>query len=254
MKDAVLSIKGSITSFIHKCAILQNELTQFYSTIQKIGDNKELYLIATIKCENKIQQALTVLGKADHVFTVQGMSVHNVKIQRDLHTCHITGCCVLSEEQVLIVDNSNNKVKLLNEQYQVVSHCCVTAKPLDVCQITPSEVAVTVDDGSTTHEIQFITVINSQLVIGRKFQLKHECTGIAHHDGDLFVTSGRELYKYSLSGKGGCMLYHDHVQFYISNFGKAPYIYTLFQDSLGPSTGKNHRGFILISLEICITK
>ncbi|KAH3771721.1 hypothetical protein DPMN_173049 [Dreissena polymorpha] len=45
----------------------------------------------------------------------------------------------------------------------------------------------------------------------RKFQLKHGCIGIAHHQGDQFICSGSALYKYSLSGKLVCRLWKDHV-------------------------------------------
>ncbi|KAH3896517.1 hypothetical protein DPMN_020694 [Dreissena polymorpha] len=90
-----------------------------------------------------------------------------------------------------------------------------------MCVITPSEVAVSVG-----HGIQFITVNKTQLVPARKVQLEHDCKGIAHHQMDLFITSRKALYKYSLSGNLVCILYGD-----VS----------------GPDTGKNHRGLILIS-------
>ncbi|XP_052259886.1 uncharacterized protein LOC127864234 [Dreissena polymorpha] len=208
MKDEVISIKGSITSSIHKCTSLHNDLLQLLEIVQKIGDNKELCLIASIKCKHIIQQALTLLGKSGKVFKVQGKSEYNVRIPSDSVTCDITGICVLPDGQVLVVDSRNDNVKLLNQQYQVVSHLDVNAWPFDICLIAPSEVAVAVNT-SNIHEVQFITVNQGKLVSGRKFQLQHECTFITHHQGDLFVTSGQELYKYSLNGKLICRLYQD---------------------------------------------
>ncbi|KAH3703966.1 hypothetical protein DPMN_079018 [Dreissena polymorpha] len=90
-----------------------------------------------------------------------------------------------------------------------------------MCVITPSEVAVSVN-----HGIQFITVNKTQLVQARKVQLEHDCQGIAYHQMDLFITSRKALYKYSLSGNLVCILY---------------------EDVSGPDTGKNHGGLILIS-------
>jgi hypothetical protein len=119
---------------------------------------------------------------------------------------------------------NNSKVKLLNQQYQVVSHCGVSAWPYDMCMITPSEVAVT-----ATHEVQFITVTQGQLVTGRKFKVQHPCWGIAHHQGDLFITSGTALYKCTLSGERVCRLH---------------------EDLSGYNTGKNYCGSIFIVLEI----
>ncbi|XP_052286426.1 uncharacterized protein LOC127881995 isoform X2 [Dreissena polymorpha] len=209
MKDEVISIKGSVTSSIHKCTSLHNDLSHFHEIVQKIGDHKQLCLIASIKCKHIIQQALTLLGKSGKVFKVQRKSVHNVRIPSDSNSCHITGMCALPDGQVLVADRDNKRVKLLSQQYKVVSHWDVNAEPQDICQITPSEVAVLAVNISNIHGVQFITVNQGKLVPGRKFQLQHECRFIAHHQGDLFVTSVRELYKYTLNGKLICRLYED---------------------------------------------
>ncbi|KAH3818929.1 hypothetical protein DPMN_120657 [Dreissena polymorpha] len=225
MRYEVISITGSITSSIHKCTSLHNDLLQLLEIVQKIGDNKELCLIASIKCKHIIQQALTLLGKSGKVFKVQGKSEYNVRIPSGSGKCYMTGICVLPDGQVLVGDWKN--VKLLNQQYQVVSH--LDAWPFDICLIAPSEVAVTVN-ASNIHEVQFITVNQGKLVPGRKFQLQHECRGIAHQNGDLFVTSCQELYKYSLNGKLICRLYEDRSADW---------------------TGKNHGESILITFVIC---
>ncbi|XP_052259141.1 uncharacterized protein LOC127863446 isoform X2 [Dreissena polymorpha] len=240
MKDEVISIKGSITSSIHKCTSLHNDLLQFLEIVQKIGDNKELCLIASIKCKHIIQQALTLLGKSGKVFKVQGKSEYNVRIPSDSgYKCYISGICVLPDGQVLVVDWENKNVKLLNQQYQVVSHWDVNAGPVDICLITPSEVAVTVNDhDSKIHEVQFITVNQGKLVPGRKFQLQHECRGITHQNGDLFVTSGQQLYKYTLNGKLICRLYQDRSANYtvdkcaVSPTGDRLYITGRYHDKL----------------------
>ncbi|KAH3883670.1 hypothetical protein DPMN_007630 [Dreissena polymorpha] len=207
MKDEVISIKGSVTRSIHKCTSVHNDLSHFHEIVQKIGDHKQLCLIASIKCKHIIQQALTLLGKSGKVFKVQRKSVHNVRIPSDSNSCYITGICALPDGQVLVADRDNKRVKLLSQQYKVVSHWDVNAEPQDICQITPSEVAVLAVNISNIHGVQFITVNQGKLVPGRKFQLQHECRFIAHHQGDLFVTSVRELYKYTLNGKLICRLY-----------------------------------------------
>ncbi|KAH3818943.1 hypothetical protein DPMN_120671 [Dreissena polymorpha] len=228
IKEEVISIKGSVTSSIHKCTSLHNDLSHFHEIVQKIGDNKELCLIASIKCKHIIQQALTLLGKSGKSFNVQSNTEHNVRIPSDSDVCDMRGICVLPDGQVLVVDWNNQNVKLLNQQYQVVSHWDVNALPLDICLITPSEVAVAVNT-ININEVQFITVNQGKLVSGRKFQLQHECKGIAHQNGDLFVTSGQELYKYSLNGKLICILY----------------------EASGYNTGKNHGESILITFILC---
>ncbi|XP_052236355.1 uncharacterized protein LOC127848097 [Dreissena polymorpha] len=215
MKDEVISIKGSVTSSIHKCTSLHNDLSQFHEIVQKIGDHKQLCLIASIKCKHIIQQALTLLGKSGKVFNVQSNSKHNVRIPSDKYYCSITGIYVLTDGQVLIADWNNNSCKLLNQQYQVVSHCDVTEDVEDMCQITPSEIAVALGkNASNTHNVQFITVTQSQLTLGRKLELQHGCRGIDHHEGELFICSGTALFKYTLYGKQLCRLYEDRSSGY----------------------------------------
>ncbi|XP_052230458.1 uncharacterized protein LOC127844361 isoform X2 [Dreissena polymorpha] len=126
----------------------------------------------------------------------------------DPERCMISAICVLPDGHILILDTNNNKVKLLDQQYQVVSHCGVSDGPIEMCHITPGEVALTVDYRET-HEVQFITVITDQIITGRTIQLQHACIGIAHHQGDLFITSKTALYKYSLSGNHISKLYED---------------------------------------------
>ncbi|XP_052217897.1 uncharacterized protein LOC127835495 [Dreissena polymorpha] len=139
MKDEVISIKGSVTSSIHKCTSLHNDLSQFHEIVQKIGDHKELCLIASIKCKHIIQQALTLLGKSGKAFNVQSNAKHNVRISSDSYPCSIIGICVLTDGQVLVADRDNKRVKLLSQQYKVVSHWDVNAEPQDICQITPRD-------------------------------------------------------------------------------------------------------------------
>ncbi|KAH3897993.1 hypothetical protein DPMN_022189 [Dreissena polymorpha] len=229
IKDEVISIKGSVSSSVHKCTSLHNDLSQFHEIVPKIGDHKELCIIASIKCKHIIQQALTLLGKSGKVFNVKGKSEHNVRISSDSGECYIKGICVLTDGQVLIADMRNKRFKLLNQQYQVVSHCDVTEYVMDMCQITPSEVAVAVEENA----VQFITVTQSQLTLGRKLKLQHICRGIAHTQGELFICSATALFKYALSGKQVCRLY---------------------EDKSANETGKNHGEFILITFVLCLVK
>ncbi|KAH3771866.1 uncharacterized protein LOC127845207 [Dreissena polymorpha] len=153
---------------------------------------------------------MIVQDNPNKVITLQGKSVHNVKISSDSNECGITAILVLPDKQILVADFKNKRVKLLDQQYQVVSHCSVTGYPWALCDITPSEVAVAVNEtAKNIHEVQFITVNNRQLVIGRKLQLQHACVGIAFHQGDMYITAYTALYKYTLNGKLVSKMYED---------------------------------------------
>ncbi|KAH3824551.1 hypothetical protein DPMN_126388 [Dreissena polymorpha] len=227
MKDTLTTIQATLKSDVDKCATLQDELKQLGDAILEISNKsrQELSLIASIKYQDKIQlfknywknfvkvkpsinfqpysdivQYLSKFsglvridqGDPDQIIRIDKKSEYDGNMISD--DCVIRDFCVLPSGQVLVADM--NKVKLLNQQFKLVSHCSLSNAPLSICQITPSEVGVTVGK-----EVQFIKVNKSQLVIDRKLRLEHSCYGIAHHQGDLFVTSGCALYKYSLSGE-----------------------------------------------------
>ncbi|XP_052234924.1 uncharacterized protein LOC127847211 isoform X2 [Dreissena polymorpha] len=140
----------------------------------------------------------------NQVLTVERKSKYNVKISSDTsQTCSISGICSLPSGHVIVADFCNKKIKLLDQNYNVSSHCDVADNPYDICPITSSEVAVTL--GNTG--VQFMSVSNGQLVKGRKLQLP--ALGIAHHKGALYITSGQALYYYTLTGALVKMLYED---------------------------------------------
>ncbi|KAH3720933.1 hypothetical protein DPMN_063844 [Dreissena polymorpha] len=60
-------------------------------------------------------KALSVL---DQVFILQGKSEYNVRITSDSEkTCHITAICVLCDDQTLVADTYNRRIKPLNHKY-----------------------------------------------------------------------------------------------------------------------------------------
>ncbi|XP_052220268.1 uncharacterized protein LOC127837350 isoform X2 [Dreissena polymorpha] len=142
-------------------------------------------------------QSLKLKMNRDQVLTVKRKCEYNVKISGDTSGyCNITGICSLPSGHIIITDYNNKKVKLLDKHYNVSSHCDLPSSPVDMCQITASEMAVTLgSDG-----VQFMSVSNGQLVNGRKLQLPLAAFGIAHHQGALYITSGTGLYHFTLDG------------------------------------------------------
>ncbi|KAH3718076.1 hypothetical protein DPMN_060874 [Dreissena polymorpha] len=154
-------------------------------------------------------KALSVLEDPDQVFTVQGQSEYDVSIPSDSEkSCYIGAICVLSDNQILIADVSNKRVKLLNHQYKVVGHCDLNGYTWGMCKISPSKVAVTMDEDET-HEVQFVSVNGGKLVKGSKLQFQHRCWGIAHDLQYLYLTIGNALYKYSMKGALLNIMYED---------------------------------------------
>ncbi|KAH3873804.1 hypothetical protein DPMN_037044 [Dreissena polymorpha] len=97
--------------------------------------------------------SLTLKMIQDQVLTVKRKSEYNVEKSADkAWTCLITGICRMRSGQVIVVDYNNENVKLLDPHYNVSSHCDVFGTPCDICQITSSEVAVTLYDA----RVQFL--------------------------------------------------------------------------------------------------
>ncbi|KAH3771637.1 uncharacterized protein LOC127845245 isoform X2 [Dreissena polymorpha] len=179
-RENFVQVKSSITF------LPNSEIEKFLSNLSGLG-----------KIEH-IAQPLAVRGNPDQIIRMEGHSEYVISMEGDSDKewfCSIRDICVLPSGQVLLADEDYNNVKLLNEHYQMVTRYRLSGPPWGLCQITSSKVGVSV--GS---EVQFIKVKNNRLEAGRKIRLKHQCRGIAHHQGDLFVTSGSALYKYSLSG------------------------------------------------------
>ncbi|KAH3835116.1 hypothetical protein DPMN_108460 [Dreissena polymorpha] len=91
--------------------------------------------------------------------TVKSKSVYSVSIPSDTYKVfQINGICCLPIGQVIVADYHNKKVKLLDQHYNVSSHCDVSGHAWDICQITSSMVTV------TGAGVQFLSVSNENLV------------------------------------------------------------------------------------------
>ncbi|KAH3801109.1 hypothetical protein DPMN_154754 [Dreissena polymorpha] len=242
------TLQTTLKNDLDNCSRLKDELKQISEAVNVLYDKgkKEIEFIAYIKCLEKIQESKTYLKKnrvdvqssiifkaniafekylfeqerlgmivdsmqslrlkmnPDQMMTVKRISEYSVRISSDTRSNSGIGVCCLPSGQVIVTDSYNKKVKMLNEQYHVSSHCDVPCSPEGICQITSSEVAV-----NSYKDVQFISVINGQLVNGRKVQLQHAACGIAHHQGSLYVTSGSALYHYTLDGSLLKKLYED---------------------------------------------
>ncbi|XP_052260888.1 uncharacterized protein LOC127865044 [Dreissena polymorpha] len=114
-----------------------------------------------------------------------------------------------------------------------------------MCSIDSSLVAVITFKSSN---IYFIRVTNGRLVQDRALNLQHDCSGIAHHHRNLYITSGTALYQYSLDGtllrklyddttgllKGSsCAVNHDGERIYVaSNKSRDFQLVTLSRDGI----------------------
>ncbi|XP_052779185.1 E3 ubiquitin-protein ligase TRIM33-like [Mya arenaria] len=233
---------------IDKCTKLTDKLKTYLNTIQSQQDDNISY-IAYKKCKDKMSDAesllqelstkpdtsltfqadprfeqclsgLNALGKIitfpskdmlnkfdiSHVFKIKARSQYIVKMPSDKKMCGINGICKLPGGEILITDYNNTNLKLLNSQYQVTATCDLPAKPNHLCHIAGYEAAVTLDDKS----VHYITVAGSTLTVSRKMTFPHDCIGISHHNGNLYVGSWTAIYQYTMSGQLVKKIYEDN--------------------------------------------
>ncbi|XP_045172373.2 uncharacterized protein LOC123534268 [Mercenaria mercenaria] len=120
----------------------------------------------------------------------------HVRMQNDVKRCHISDTCQLHDGTVILTDYNNQKVKWLDMEYKVKSHCDLNACPTGICCTAHNEVAVKTDK----NKVQFISVDNS-LSILRDISIEGGAYwGMAYTAGDLWVSTGSGVNVYNRSG------------------------------------------------------
>jgi len=173
-------------------------ITEYLSSLEMLGE---------VICEGGEKP----LPGPDLVFEVEKHVLHNVKVADDKNTCYITGICRLAKREFLLSDGENSKLKLLNSSYQVMSTSNVPDWPEDVCSTGEREAAVAVDGGKGRHEILLVRIKAGKIEQMNTIKLQHRCGGLAHHGGQLYVTTNTALHMYDMAGGQGRQLYSDET-------------------------------------------
>ncbi|XP_052807642.1 uncharacterized protein LOC128236669 isoform X2 [Mya arenaria] len=236
MKDLEKSIKDDLET----CAQMDHQLKTMLEKLQQItGKNKETSsYIGYIKCQSKLSEAtcfvqeirqndgmkfksdesvvpflrnLKNLGdiKQVQVYKTQSSAQYSIKIKEDNDVCDIVGICELPGGEVVIADLANYRVKLLNKTYRVTYHYNLPDVILHLCHITDNDVAVAVGT-----EVHFLTLTRGKLQAVRKFTTKDDSWSVAHHQGQLFVSTYNAINLYTIKGKFVKKIY----EIYCDNF------------------------------------
>ncbi|KAH3720305.1 hypothetical protein DPMN_063201 [Dreissena polymorpha] len=145
------------------------------------------------------------VNRSDQIIKVKSSKKYSVKIEGYKYACWISGICETASGELLLTDWMNKKVKLLDQTYKVVAHYDLPRPPRSMCSIDSSLMAVTVQNT----EVHFIRVTNGQLIKDRILNLQHQCNGIAHQNGNLYITDGSALYLYTLDARLVREMYKD---------------------------------------------
>ena len=119
----------------------------------------------------------------------------DVRTDEDNKTCHITGITITPSGQRLVVDFSNQKVKLFSQDMRFLSSVSVPVCPYDIAMVNDREAVVTVGQS-----LVFLEVTDTQLRIKHTIKLSFYCYGTTHSNGKLFVTDSEKLHALDLRG------------------------------------------------------
>lgn len=147
------------------------------------------------------------------IFAVKDFEKYSVETPGDADVCYIRGVCGLPNGDIVITDCNNNKVKLLDENFCVLSQCDLPPRPRDVCYLGNDSLAVTVCD-QQRKEIQLFQSKERKLSQTGQISLTHDCYGLVHHKDHLYVASHTALYLYTMDGQLVQKLYEDSSEMF----------------------------------------
>ncbi|XP_052781463.1 uncharacterized protein LOC128218010 [Mya arenaria] len=241
MEDLEKSIKDDLEA----CAHMHDKLGIMIAKLKKSASkNKESSsYIGFRKCESKLSEAnclvqeikekermkfksdenvlpflrnLNSLGNVDNVYVYKAQSSSLYKVH--MYKCNIEGICELPSGEVVIAERNNDRLMLLNRQFEVIGHCHLPLPPRHMCHTKGSEVAVAVtgidaSTISTMHAIHFHALTKGKLQSVRKFTIDFQCISIAHHLEKLYLCSFNALYLYTMNGNIIQKLYEDNSSY-----------------------------------------
>ncbi|XP_052785806.1 uncharacterized protein LOC128221308 isoform X2 [Mya arenaria] len=208
--------------WFRKCQNKLNEVKSRMQEIQKMpielirfdSDESILPFLSNLNNFGNVDNGHSVpVRSAAHMYKALGSTNYSVRMEEE-KTCCIVGICELPSGEVVIADQANNRVKLLNNQYQVTDHSDLPRYLHDLCLTADDVIAVAVDDRHyiykyNKHEIHFLSVTRGKIATLRMFTTHMDCRSIAHNQGQLYISSGNALKKFTVGGIPVKTIYED---------------------------------------------
>ncbi|KAL4229776.1 hypothetical protein ACF0H5_010167 [Mactra antiquata] len=124
----------------------------------------------------------------------------NIKHENDCNKCWSAGCCITYDNQLLVTDYRNKKLKRIDlKRLTEIDYYQLDKSPRAVCCISQHEAVVAYE--YPNYVIHFIS-IGTKMLLSRQINLHHHCYGIIAKDDKLYVTDYRSsLYIHEMTGK-----------------------------------------------------
>ncbi|XP_060600203.1 uncharacterized protein LOC132753719 isoform X2 [Ruditapes philippinarum] len=150
----------------------------------------------------------------------------NIRIKDDRKHCYISGSCILPSGEILLADDTNKKLKKLDDMYNVKYVCDLPDCPRDVCYVGDHVAVVTL-----WSKLQFVDTKRSMILI-RSIDKDHGCHGLTCHGDQMYVRDlYGSVYSYSTDGikqriiyslRKNIYDYHENIT--VSNDGSKLYL------------------------------
>ncbi|KAL4230068.1 hypothetical protein ACF0H5_010453 [Mactra antiquata] len=143
-------------------------------------------------------------------YKIGGSKDINIEVHDDSIICGTAGCCITYDNQLLVTDYWNMKLKRIDLQTLNVIDCCkLDSIPFGVCCINKHEGVVTCRYPMCM--IQFVS-LDKKMVPTRKIKMSHNCYGITTKDDKLYVIDSKSsLYIYDMTGRLLKTVSHDNT-------------------------------------------
>ncbi|KAH3811988.1 uncharacterized protein LOC127835840 [Dreissena polymorpha] len=123
-----------------------------------------------------------------------------VRDREDAETCWITGMCILKDSTLIVVDNNNNRVKVIDPRGNIVNSFRLASPPFDIALINQAEAAFTLPDKK---QVQVIRIVGrSDIKYGENIQFDFDCNGIGVLGDNIVLTSISEKCVRMVNQKG----------------------------------------------------
>lgn len=179
----------------------QTEDIDFKSDHKFLEVLEEMTTLGNVTMPNtkKVEHSDTsTVTQPDVLLKITGKRDCCVKVQSDQSVCDIVSACALEDGTIILSDRySNNKLKHLDSSTHMVKDSCETpGNPWQVCAINDKQIAVSMQGMKNIHFIS----LDGKMTITNQMKTDHNCYGLAHANGNIYVSDDHAIYIYSVSG------------------------------------------------------
>lgn len=144
------------------------------------------------------KQLGNLIVRPESVPRLYAPKAHKIRTAEDQKSCDITAACKLATGHMALVDSRNNKLKKVNERFEVVSEISLSQFPYSVCPVSNGNIAVAICDWSSRNEINIVAEKDGDLIRTQTIKLGHDCVSLGSLKDELFVGSTNGIYVYNI--------------------------------------------------------